>query len=173
MKVSKKMKKLLLVLLAFCTIMCVAAEVTITKVQQRYPWNGLVDIEFEVPSATIINLYAVNLTTSTEIEMKTFLDSTGKTIEQPFQVSAGTHTITWNSDVDTPNTTKETIKFLFMNLNTPFGLMQMVVMAQCLTSHLCMVLSKHCHQTHLLANTMYSLVGLCVPMVMLYIQTVQ
>ncbi|MBO7223844.1 MAG: hypothetical protein J6V70_06895, partial [Kiritimatiellae bacterium] len=42
------MKKLLSMLLAFCTIMCMAAEIAITKVQQRYPWNGLVDIEYSV-----------------------------------------------------------------------------------------------------------------------------
>ena len=104
------MKKIISFIFVFCVTMCLAQEVTITKVQQRYPWNGLVDIEFEVPSATIINLYAVNLTTSMEIEMKTLLDSTGKTIEQPFQVSAGTHTITWNTDVDAPNTIENEIK---------------------------------------------------------------
>ena len=42
------MKKLLSMLLAFCTIMCIASEITITKVQQRYPWNGLVDIEYSI-----------------------------------------------------------------------------------------------------------------------------
>ena len=105
------MKKVWLLLLAFAFgVYTFAQEVTITKVQQRYPWNGLVDIEFEVPSATNVNFVAANLTTSTEIEMKTFLDSTGKTIEQPFQVVAGTHKITWNSDVDAPNTTKEEIR---------------------------------------------------------------
>ena len=105
------MKKVWLLLLAFAFgVYTFAAEVTITKVQQRYPWNGLVDIEFEVPSATNVNFVAANLTRSTEIEMKTFFDSTGKTIEQPFQVAAGTHKITWNSNVDAPNTTKEEIR---------------------------------------------------------------
>ena len=97
-------------LFAFCTIMCLAQEVTITKVQQRYPWNGLVDIEFEVPLNLInypISFVATNVVTKEEIIMNTFLGCDGNTIKHPFVFSSCKFHVLWNSINDYPNQNNE------------------------------------------------------------------
>lgn len=101
------MKKLLLVLLAFCTIMCIAAEVTITKVQQRYPWNGLVDIECNVTGLTNAldnRCFSVSvdiLNTTNTIEATNFFVLETKENIQNFIVSTnGTYNLVWNTIAD-------------------------------------------------------------------------
>ena len=96
--------------------MTTAPDVVMTslKVQQRYPWNGKVDIDFTFTS-TIPEAFAfINFKASYE-------DKDGKTVEVPmrtfdqfetaFCTNAGTYRVTWDSSADAPNLSVTNLKY--------------------------------------------------------------
>lgn len=101
------MKKLLSMLLAFCTIMCIASEIAITKVQQRYPWNGLVDIEYsisEIPNGGL-GLKIIDNYTGKVYE--------GRTFDKVPPTTVGSHKITWNSIADGVKLNSDNVEVFF------------------------------------------------------------
>lgn len=87
--------------------MCLAQKVTITKVQQRYPWNGLVDIECNVTGLTNAldnGCFSVSvdiLNTTNTIKATNFFVLETKENIQNFIVSTnGTYNLVWNTIAD-------------------------------------------------------------------------
>lgn len=111
------MKKLLFICAALTALESVSAaavdamngdpdvKMTALKVQQHYPWNGKVDIDFtftsSVPEAfAFIHFKAryVNKAGETvEVPMKTF-----EQVTLPWCTNAGSYRVTWNSAADAP-----------------------------------------------------------------------
>lgn len=79
-----------------CDMMCLAATVSDVTARQRYPWNGMVDIDYTITGAD---------TEDTAIAVKVTDTDTGKVytptnfLEVPPTV-AGRHRITWSTEAD-------------------------------------------------------------------------
>ena len=71
-----------------------AVNVTIDKVQQRYPWNGLVDIDYTLDGGVSVDTkFQVTVTA----EGKTY---SATTFKQDFGLTRGKHRITWDTAAD-------------------------------------------------------------------------
>lgn len=92
-------------LLAFSTVF-VAAEadgvtLQLDQVKQRYPWNGLVDIDY-----TITDDGVVDIDDNLEVLMVDKSDSSAVTnraltfLQAPLPMTAGSHRITWDANAD-------------------------------------------------------------------------
>ena len=87
---------------------------TSLKAQQRYPWNGKVDIDFsftcDIPEAfTFVNFkasYEDKNGNTVEVPMKTFEQFT-----TAFCTNAGTYRVTWDSTADAPNLLVTNLKY--------------------------------------------------------------
>ena len=95
----------LITIVATTAILSAEAKISISNVvcQQQYPWNGKVDIDYEIigdSSATNVYVYATGFdkTTNKTIEMRSVV---GDGADAPIKV--GKHRMTWDSTVDCPN----------------------------------------------------------------------
>ena len=82
-------------------------DVELKSFRQRYPWNGLVDIDFELTGVagrnyTLLVQVRDNVG-GTNLNVCTVLDDQLSAKENPLMVSAGTHRIMWNADADLPD----------------------------------------------------------------------
>ena len=103
------MKKVWLLLLAFAFgVYTFAQEVTITKVQQRYPWNGLVDIEYNVSED--LDIYAFTILV---IDKNTSTTYKGRTFNVVPPTTKGTHKIIWNTIADGYRIYSDNLEVLF------------------------------------------------------------
>ena len=105
------MKKILSFLFVFCVTMCIAAEVTITKVQQRYPWNGLVDIEYSVSEKSNCSLGLKIVDNYTGKGYK------GRTFDKVPPTTVGLHKITWNSIADGVKLNSDNVEVFFEEID--------------------------------------------------------
>ena len=82
-------------------------DVKLKSFRQRYPWNGLVDIDFELTGVAGRNysllVQARDNVGGTNLNVRTVLDEKLEAKENPLVVSAGTHRIVWNADADLPD----------------------------------------------------------------------
>ena len=106
------MKKLILMLMMAASAAGLAAEVTVgvTNVvsRQRYPWNGLVDIDCEITCSnakTNINLYlsAKDNAANRSLPMRHVWLESDATHTNALEVKAGKHRLVWDAGADAPN----------------------------------------------------------------------
>ena len=128
MKSVKEMikMKMLNALTAMLSAFCVMADVTFTvqnvESHQRYPWNGKVDIDFQIVSSDAnadfkVSVECTDHDGNTNIVMNTIrLDDSGSAAKT-FMLKAGTYRLTWDADVDIPNQKLRSVSFgVFANL---------------------------------------------------------
>ena len=79
-------------------------DVDLKSFRQRYPWNGLVDIDFVLTGVAGRNytllVQARDNVGGTNLNVRTVLDEKLEAKGNPLAVSAGTHRIVWNADAD-------------------------------------------------------------------------
>lgn len=90
---------------AFASLQYKVANV---EAQQRYPWNGKVDIDFAIESEDATADFKVtfeckDLDGNTNIVMKTIRDDDKGDVATAFTLKAGTYRFTWDADADVPN----------------------------------------------------------------------
>ena len=99
-----KVKKMMVALIGMVSLSLGAAvSVSVDKVQQRYPWNGMVDIDYTVTcDDAAADVYVFPEGTDTDrnfaLQMRT-LSGDGAN----GAVKAGAHRMTWNASADMPN----------------------------------------------------------------------
>ena len=90
-------------------------SITLDRVQQRYPWNGLVDIDYTITSAAAATLGADD---NLEVLM---IDKSGSSavtnraltfLQAPLPMTAGQHRITWNANADGVQTRTDAAEFV-------------------------------------------------------------
>ncbi len=102
---GRKMKKIMITaaLSILAAVAHAAVSVTEVKAQQRYPWNGMVDIDYTVVSDDAnadvwVYVTGQNKDMNTSLAPRTL---SGDGVNAP--VKAGTHRMTWNVTADYPN----------------------------------------------------------------------
>ena len=98
MKIEKRIKVLTAVLSLMPLYAFTAPYITNVVAKQRYPWNGKVDISYEVVGST-------NGLEDVYVRIKAVDKNSGKTcvaslIETPMNLSEGVHSTVWNSSAD-------------------------------------------------------------------------
>ena len=88
-----------------CCVMEVQAGVALSnvKVQQRYPWNGKVDIWFNIAGTRQNNsviIRALDTETGRTLDVRSLYDDNGQLILPPIKMGTGKHHIVWNADED-------------------------------------------------------------------------
>lgn len=84
--------------LLLCTVVNATPYVTNVVAKQRYPWNGLVDVSYEVVGSTNgIDLAYGHLKA---IDQKTQKSYSASTFTKPIELTEGTHTAIWNMSAD-------------------------------------------------------------------------
>jgi formylglycine-generating enzyme required for sulfatase activity len=93
------MKKWLVVCCAFvCSLVNAAPYVTNVVAKQRYPWNGLVDVSYEIVGSTNgLGLVSCRLMA---IDQETQQSYQANTFAKPIDLSEGKHIATWNMAAD-------------------------------------------------------------------------
>ena len=90
-------------------------SITLDRVQQRYPWNGLVDIDYTITAAAAAALGADD---NLEVLM---IDKSGSSavtnraltfLQAPLPLTAGRHRITWNANADGVQTRTDAAEFV-------------------------------------------------------------
>ena len=82
-----------------------AVALSNVKIQQRYPWNGKVDISFNLAGTRVNNNITVNaLDTATgkSLNVATLYDGKGNLISLPIKLTPGKHHLVWDTDADVP-----------------------------------------------------------------------
>ena len=93
------MKKVFLVLFSLlCTVVNATPYVTNVVAKQRYPWNGLVDVSYEVVGSTNGLDFAYGYLEA--IDQKTQKTYPASTFTKPIDLTEGMHTATWNMAAD-------------------------------------------------------------------------
>ena len=93
------MKKVFLVLFSlFCTAVNATPYVTNVVAKQRYPWNGLVDVSYEIVGSTNGLDFAYGYLEA--IDQKTQKVYFASTFTKPIDLTEGMHTATWNMAAD-------------------------------------------------------------------------
>ena len=112
------MKKLILMLMMAASAVGLAAEVTVgvTNVvsRQRYPWNGLVDIDCEITCSnakTNINLYlsAKDNAAGKSLSVRRVRLEGATAFTNALEVKAGKHRLVWDAGTDAPNTVSDDV----------------------------------------------------------------
>ena len=81
-----------------------AMSVTVDKVQQRYPWNGLVDIDYTVGLeagellSAADDVVEITVTDHSVSPAKTYVAK--DFLQAPLPIAAGSHRVTWNAAED-------------------------------------------------------------------------
>ena len=95
------MKRFFTIAFGLLAAACFADAVTVTGVSacQRWPWNGLVDVDFNIGGSSVADLFKVEVTAvyangTKKLSARTYLD-------EPI-VGPGTHRITWDLGADCP-----------------------------------------------------------------------
>lgn len=119
-----QMKTVMIALAAFAMTFCGEASVSVSNVvcTQRYPWNGMVDIDYEVfaddPAADVW-VYATGYDKDANVSMGVRAIS-GDGANAP--VKPGKHRMTWNVTSDYPgfNSTAFTVKMTALTGGAPY-----------------------------------------------------
>ena len=80
-----------------------AVALSNVKIQQRYPWNGKVDISFNLASTrenNAIRITALDTKTGKTLNVSTLYDENGKQVAFPIKMSPGKRRIVWDADAD-------------------------------------------------------------------------
>ena len=80
-----------------------AVALSNVKIQQRYPWNGKVDISFNLAGTRVNNSITVNaLDTATgkSLNVATLYDDKGNLISLPIKLTPGKHHLVWDANAD-------------------------------------------------------------------------
>ena len=95
------MKKLMMMAAAFSAL-AASAEITITGVaaRQRWPWNGLVDIDFTISGAAVGEAFAIDIDATASAGV---IPLNAKTYVTEPVASAGANRIVWDFGADYPN----------------------------------------------------------------------
>ena len=107
-KEAWKMVRCLICMVAAFTsfIGCFAAvALSNVKIQQRYPWNGKVDILFDLTStrnSNAVRITAIDTSTGKTLTVSTLYDEEGNSIVAPIKMSPGRKRIVWDADADVP-----------------------------------------------------------------------
>lgn len=85
-------------------ILAASPTITINKVAQRYPWNGLVDFEFTVGGDAgakySVDFCAMDNEAGTNLVMNSIRDADGKDIDLGDKYEPGTYTWSWDASKD-------------------------------------------------------------------------
>ena len=80
-----------------------AVALSNVKVQQRYPWNGKVDISFDLTStrnSNAVRITALDTSTGKDLNVRMVYDEKGNQLVAPFKMAPGSHRIVWDADKD-------------------------------------------------------------------------
>ena len=98
------MKRLVMSVLLIAGMNCWAAVVlSNVKIQQRYPWNGKVDISFKLASTreyNSIQISAHDTSTGKSLNVSTLYDENGNLVSTPLKMSPGKKHLVWDADSD-------------------------------------------------------------------------
>ncbi|MBQ6915532.1 MAG: hypothetical protein IJQ65_07410, partial [Kiritimatiellae bacterium] len=96
------MKNLLLIA-AICSCAVAHAAVTVTDVsaRQRWPWNGLIDVDFKIGGDTVADLFKVEVRAAYAGGTKKVIGCTY--LEEPLR-GPGWNRLTWDFGADCPET---------------------------------------------------------------------
>ena len=100
------LKKLMLVLSMFSLAGYGAVALSNVKIQQRYPWNGKVDISFNVASTrdnVSVTVSALDTKTGNPAPVATLYKADGTRMEYPFEVPKGNNKLVWDASADLPS----------------------------------------------------------------------
>lgn len=101
---------------AFVAMAATSFEVKEVEAHQRWPWNGMVDIDFNIEcvdqaASFFVNLECTDHDGNTNIVMKTLKYNGQGNVAKTFTLSPGRHRIVWNGDADVPNRRLRNISF--------------------------------------------------------------
>lgn len=117
------MKKTAILLFAIIAGVCASAanvtpmfEVKNVEAHQRYPWNGKVDIDFQLTSEDSDTSYTVEISCTdnvgnTNITLRTVQRNGNGEPSTAHVLKAGTYRFVWDADVDCPNVKLANISF--------------------------------------------------------------
>ena len=98
------MKKYLCMLLLATSINIFGAvALSNVKIQQRYPWNGKVDISFTLTSTrenNAINITALDTQSGKMLTVSTLYDEAGNAVVPPIKMTPGDHRVVWDASAD-------------------------------------------------------------------------
>ena len=97
------LKKLMLVLSMFSLAGYGAVALSNVKIQQRYPWNGKVDISFKFYSTrsnNTVRVTAIDRSTGERLNVVNLFDENGTQLYAPIKMAPGAHRIVWDADKD-------------------------------------------------------------------------
>lgn len=99
------MKKLIGLICAVALSINAFAAVALSnvKIQQRYPWNGKVDISFKFNSTrsnNTVRITAIDRSTGERLNVVNLFDENGTQLYAPIKMSPGEHRIVWDADKD-------------------------------------------------------------------------
>ena len=80
-----------------------AVALSNVKVQQRYPWNGKVDISFKFNSTrsnNTVRITAIDRSTGERLNVVNLFDENGTQLYAPIKMAPGEHRIVWDADKD-------------------------------------------------------------------------
>ncbi len=102
------MKKCLLMVAVIAASINAFAAVALSnvKIQQRYPWNGKVDISFNVASTrdnVAVTVSALDTKTGNPAPVATLYKADGTRMEYPFEVTKGNNKLVWDASADLPS----------------------------------------------------------------------
>ena len=97
------MKKKLMMTAATFAILSASSAITITDVsaRQRWPWNGLVDVEFTISGAATGEAFAIDIDAGYAAGDKKLAAYTFAA--EPVVVGSATHRVTWDIGKDYPD----------------------------------------------------------------------
>jgi formylglycine-generating enzyme required for sulfatase activity len=97
------LKKIVILLSMFSISVYGAVALSNVKIKQRYPWNGKVDISFDLSSTrnnNAVRITALNTATGLNLNMRMVYDENGNQLVAPFKMGPGSHRIVWDADKD-------------------------------------------------------------------------
>ena len=80
-----------------------AVALSNVKIQQRYPWNGKVDISFKFNSTrsnNTVRITAIDRSTGERLNVVNLFDENGTQLYAPIKMAPGEHRIVWDADKD-------------------------------------------------------------------------
>lgn len=114
------MKKTVLTLAWACAASLALADVSFevknVEAHQRYPWNGKVDIDFNLTSSDAnadfkVEVECTDHVGNTNIVLKTIKLNDAGSAATAFTLKAGQYRLTWNADADMPNRKLPNVSF--------------------------------------------------------------
>ena len=100
------MKKFYMIMVLFAmslNTLFAAVAISNVKIQQRYPWNGKVDISFDLEStrnSNAVRITALDTSTGRDLNVRMVYDEDGNQLTAPFKMAPGSHRIVWDADKD-------------------------------------------------------------------------